>query len=403
MHAKKLGELVARYQENRDFICNEETTKHCLILPFLSSLGYDVHSPREVRPEYAAEFTVGDGKRYQDKMDYAIFDAKGQKPLIVIEVKPLGTNLQERSQQLARYMSQLPDLRFGILTDGCQYLFYSDLCQTNVMDEKPFFKFSLDDAKLDYEGVAKFLNKFSHDEFNAEKLISEAEDSNYRQQMIDKLVQALQKPSSDEGFIRWLSEGVYGGKRTTGVMERLGRLAGEAVRPSIIRVLGDEYLNDLRTKMREAGVTEVPPPAAEQNQETPTVPEEAQVRYVTTDEELQFYEKVKSVCARASLDCSELIYKDTINYFNVSYRAPTKWFVRFFGDSKKKAIVLLVPTEEVRAAAVGFEVEDAPAAYGVSRVYIDSVDQVWALEKLILRSLEICKGCAVVPAAEVQS
>ena len=171
-------EIVARYKDNREFITNEEATKQSLVVPFLAALGYDTTSPREVRPEYTAEFTVHDGKRLPDRMDYAIFNSTGRKLLLVVEVKSLGMNIKERSPQLARYMAQLPDLRFGIMTDGCQYHFYSDLSQTNVMDEKPFFMFALDDPKLDYEGVAKFLNKFSRDEFNAESLITEAEDSN---------------------------------------------------------------------------------------------------------------------------------------------------------------------------------------------------------------------------------
>jgi hypothetical protein len=85
------------------------------------------------------------------------------------------------------------------------------------------------------------------------------------------------------------------------------------------------------------------------------------------------------------------LYRDTINYFNVSFERPTKWFVRFFGDSRRKAIVTLVPTVEVQAMVEGFDVEDAPATFGVSRIYIDSPAQLWALEKVLLRSLELAK------------
>jgi predicted type IV restriction endonuclease len=172
MDAKALRDLGRRYQENREFITNEEMTKASLIVPFVAALGYDPTSPREVRLEYTAEFTVNDGKRCPDRMDYAIFDAVGQTPILVIEAKPLGANVRARSPQLARYMSQLPQLRFGIITDGCEYLFYSDLARSNVMDDMPFFSFSLSDPKLDYESVAKFLCKFSRDQFKTEKLVA---------------------------------------------------------------------------------------------------------------------------------------------------------------------------------------------------------------------------------------
>ncbi len=126
MDAKALRDLARRYQDNREFITNEEMTKASLIVPFITAIGYDTSSPREVRLEYTAEFTVNDGKRLPDRMDYAIFDATGQIPILAIEAKPLGADVRARSPQLARYMSQLPQLRFGIITDGCDYLFYRD-------------------------------------------------------------------------------------------------------------------------------------------------------------------------------------------------------------------------------------------------------------------------------------
>ncbi|WP_244227802.1 type I restriction enzyme HsdR N-terminal domain-containing protein [Corallococcus aberystwythensis] len=147
MDANQLLELVKRYQDSKAFITNEETAKLALVVPFIRLLGYDPGLPREVRLEYAADFVQGDGKKLPDRMDFAIFDQTGQKPLIVIETKPLGTDLKSRAQQLARYLSQLPELHFGIITDGCHYLFFGDLENPNVMDPEPFFTFSLEDTK----------------------------------------------------------------------------------------------------------------------------------------------------------------------------------------------------------------------------------------------------------------
>lgn len=72
---------------------------------------------------------------------------------MVIETKPLGTDLASKSNQLARYIAQMPDLRFGIITDGCHYLFFGDLDQQNQMDREPFFRFTLDDPKSDWAGT----------------------------------------------------------------------------------------------------------------------------------------------------------------------------------------------------------------------------------------------------------
>ncbi len=144
MEASQLKDLVKRYYENRDFITNEESTKMALVVPFIRHLGYDPNCPREVRLEFAGEFTRGDGKKCPDRVDFAIFDKSGNKPLIIIEAKTLGTDVYSRSPQLARYIAQMTDLRFGIITDGCQFLFFGDLENPNQMDSKPFFSFSFE-------------------------------------------------------------------------------------------------------------------------------------------------------------------------------------------------------------------------------------------------------------------
>ena len=398
MDAKALRDLARRYQDNREFITNEEMTKASLIVPFITVLGYDTSNPREVRLEYAADFTVNDGKKSPDRMDYAIFDAAGQTPILVIEAKPLGADVRARSPQLARYMSQLPQLRFGIITDGCDYLFYGDLVQPNVMDNTPFFSFSLGDPKLDFESVAKFLEKFGRDQFKTEKLVADAEDSNYRQLMIEKLMRALRTPEADEEFVKWLSDDVYQGKRTQAVMDRMTRIARESIQPAILRTISDDFLSDLRNRINVATrPTEQPlapepvapqAPAVEPSS-THNEPPAAKA-IVTTDEELEFHRKVRDICVKAGETLEAILYKDTVSYFNVSYGAPTRWFLRFFGG-KRKAIVTMLPIETAKSLASGFQIEESPQAYGVSRIFIDSVDQVWALSNLVTRSLELCK------------
>jgi predicted type IV restriction endonuclease len=398
MDAKTLRDLARRYQDNREFITNEEMTKASLIAPFINALGYDTSNPREVRLEYAAEFTVNDGKRSPDRMDYAIFDAAGQTPILVIEAKPLGSDFRARSPQLARYMSQLPLLRFGIITDGCEYLFYGDLAKPNVMDDTPFFTFSLADPKLDLESVAKFLEKFGRDQFKTEKLVADAEDSNYRQLMINKLARALRTPEADEAFVKWLSDDVYQGNRTRAVMDRMTRIARESIQPAILRTISDDFLSDLRNRINEATrPTEQPlpnePVAAVPPVREPSEPDNDTAQgkgIVTTEEELEFHRKVRDICAKAGESPGSILYKDTVSYFNVSYGAPTRWFLRFFGG-KRKAIVTMLPVETAKSLAAGFQIEESPQAYGVSRVFIDSVDQVWALSNLVMRSLELCK------------
>ena len=253
MDTNQLLELIKRYHDNRDFITNEETAKMALVVPFIRLLGYDTNLPREVRLEYTAEFTQGDGKRLADRMDFAIFDKAGVKPLLVIETKPLGTDLAAKSNQLARYIAQVADLHFGIITDGCVYLFYGDLENPNQMDREPFFRFALDDPNADWGKVATFLSKFSREAFNAETLVTDAENSRYRQAMVERLARVLKAPAADEGFMRWLTDDIYKGKRTTAVMTRFAELAREAVEPALFRVIGEDFLARLKERIQQSG------------------------------------------------------------------------------------------------------------------------------------------------------
>jgi len=397
MDAKQLLDLVQRYNENREFIGNEETAKVALVIPFIKLLGYDPSMPREVRLEYSADFTIGDGKRLPDRMDFAIFDSTGTRPLMVIETKPLGTDLLAKSQQLARYLAQMPDLHFGIITDGCHYYFFGDLENPNQMDREPFFSFSLDDPKADWPKVATFLGKFSRDSFNAATLITDAENSRYRQGMIDRLVRALRTPAEDESFLRWLTEDVYRGKRTAAVMARLGDVAREAVEPALLRVMGDDFVDKLKVriqKLNESDDTNEANAAREvptslQPAASPPEAKAPQRAIETTTEELEFLATVTQICEKAGYSAADIVHRDTTNYFNVSYLRPTKWFVRYFSGGRRRSVVTLVPPEEARQLCPGFEVEEAPAAFGVSRVYLDNVAQLWAVAGLVRRSLQL--------------
>ncbi len=387
--AQHLAELAAKFESEKEFISNEAETKAAFVIPLVQLLGYNAHSPREVRREYSASFVQGDGAKNPDKMDLAIFDPSGKHPRFVIEVKALGADLRAKSRQLARYIAQIPDLHFGIMTDGCHFLFYGDLENQNVMDRDPFYCFALDDEKTDWKKVAAELARFHRDAFNADTLVKDAENAKFRQAMVDKLANALRAPKENEEFVKWLSDGIYKGKRTVGVMERLTRIAKEAVDPALIKAMSDDFIDNLRSRMLSlSSVPETQPALGEPEPE----PEPAAPRkgVVTTDEELAVYDVVKDICVSGT-GCppEELIYRDTTNYFNISHQRPKRWFVRFFGDSKRKNLVTMVPVEEARIMCPGFEVEEAPQVFGVSRVYVDSAGQISGLQKLILTAFEL--------------
>lgn len=125
---KNLGERVDKLKNQ---IATEEATKNAFIMPFIQTLGYDVFNPLEIVPEYITDI----GTKKGEKIDYAIF--KDEKPTILIECKHWAQNLNLHDGQLLRYF-HVSKAKFGILTNGINYRFYSDLVEQNKMDEKHF-------------------------------------------------------------------------------------------------------------------------------------------------------------------------------------------------------------------------------------------------------------------------
>ncbi len=109
-------------------------------MPFIKLLGYDVFDPFEVNPEFVADIGIKKG----EKVDYAIM--KEGEPIIIIECKHHLEKLDPHNSQLFRYF-HVCKAKFGLLTNGLTYRFYTDLTDANKMDEKPFFEFNISEIK----------------------------------------------------------------------------------------------------------------------------------------------------------------------------------------------------------------------------------------------------------------
>ena len=64
------------------------------------------------------------------QVDYAIM--RDGAPAMIFECKRQGSDLSSEATS-----------RFGVLTDGVTYLFFSDLSEQNKMDTKPFLEIDL--------------------------------------------------------------------------------------------------------------------------------------------------------------------------------------------------------------------------------------------------------------------
>jgi len=151
---------------------SEANTSQFLILPFIEALGYSVHNPNDVEPEFTADLFAS-----STRVDYAL--KKAGQPIVLIEVKRASVNLERRhTKQLHYYFSSKLDARFGIVTNGLEYRFYSDLDRPNVMDDEPFL--TLDMHNLDESLIAE-LKQFTKSGFDRDRAVQSAQVAKDRQ------------------------------------------------------------------------------------------------------------------------------------------------------------------------------------------------------------------------------
>ena len=164
--ADELKKISEQVKSQRPLIKTEEATKQVSIRPFIEALGYNTLNLAEVEPEYSADAKASGGER----VDYAI--KREGKPIILIEVKSANMALSDNNwKQLYNYYGAT-DVRFGILTNGLEYRFFTDLKKRNIMDKQPFL--TIDMLNLD-ERMVNEIEGFTKPNFDLERILSSAQ------------------------------------------------------------------------------------------------------------------------------------------------------------------------------------------------------------------------------------
>ena len=211
---RRVSEQAASRLEH---IRGEEATKHSLVMPFIQALGYNVFDPIDVVPEYTADF----GTKQREKVDYAIM--REGKPIILIEAKQAETSLSIwETSQIFRYYATT-EARFGILTNGVKYQFYTDLEKRNIMDKQPFL--IIDMLNLD-DRLVNVLEGFTKANFDAGRILSSAKELKLTPEIRLKLAKEYQQPSRD--LVKFFAKGLYSGSFKQSVFEEFAPIVRKA-------------------------------------------------------------------------------------------------------------------------------------------------------------------------------
>ncbi len=295
----KIAALSQRVAKLKDGIETEEATKNAFIMPFLSALGYDVFDPNVVVPEFTADVGVKKG----EKVDYAI--KRDGKIVILVECKPCTTSLTaNHTSQLYRYYS-VTEARFGLLTNGVQFWFYTELDQPNKMDAKPFFEFDI----LNYRPAQiEELAKFANENFDVTTILETASDLKYTSQLMREIAAEIDNPSDE--FKRMIVSRVYDGKLTSGVMTKFGLLTQRAMKETIRELLNQR----LSSAMVDPAKTALPLVTLEtvaSNEASPAGDVERDV--VTTQEEADGFQIVRAIL-REVVRVDRIAMRDSKSY-----------------------------------------------------------------------------------------
>ena len=324
----ELRQFSKRVESMKDLLPTEEATKNALILPFFQMLGYDVFNPLEFIPEFTADVGIKKG----EKVDYAIL--LDNKPAILIEAKWCGETLDKHDSQLFRYFGTT-EAKFGILTNGIVYKFYTDLDEPNKMDLSPFLEFNLLDLN---DSVVQEIKRFCKERIDIDAAFTAASELKYTN--LIKSFLARQSTTLDDSFINYILGEVYQGRRTQQVIERF---------TPIIKKAYNGYINDvINDTLKSAMLSHEDDPKKEtiddDTDSEQIEPEEPVSKIETTPDELEAYGLIKAIL-RNTLPPDKICHKDTESYFGILYDNNTrKWICRLKLETSKK--LLLLPDEK---------------------------------------------------------
>ena len=304
----KIKKLQSKIAIVKDRLETEESTKTALVLPFIQLLDYDIFNPTQVLPEFNCDIAKGKG----EIVDYALLIKN--KVEIIIECKGFGVNLAPHRNQLSRYFVSTK-AKYAILTNGILYQFYTDLDNKNLMDEIPFFQFSLENYSV---SDIEILEQFMFSNFNADKIDKNASESKIITGVTGEIKTLFEKPNIET--IKLFTKSSYKGRYTDSAISRLTILFKKALK----QFVNDRVSNQLKSAT-----------------EAEEVIDNNCDKIITTEEEKQAFYIVQAI-ARDVIPSEDIVMRDQINLCMILYKNDQcKPIVKlYFNDVKNLQIEL---------------------------------------------------------------
>jgi hypothetical protein len=293
----KLEQLHQKVIGLKDQIGTEEATKNAFVMPFIQILGYDIFNPTEVIPEHICDI----GTKKGEKVDYVI--RHNDNPIFIIECKHWKESADAHNSQLHRYY-HVSKTRFGVLTNGIVYNFYTDLEKPNIMDEKPFFTINIEDLK---DSSIKILEKFTKKDYNLEEILDSAEALKYIKAIRKEFEKEIENPSDE--LVRLLVSRFFEKSINANRMVPFKEYTKKALTTSINESISFRLKSALSINEQiEKQDNDVKP--------AQPVDENTDSKIVTTEEELEGFQIVKAIL-REKIPSSRIAYRDTLSYFGI--------------------------------------------------------------------------------------
>jgi len=365
-HVKKVGGHCS----------TEETTKQALILPLLDILGFNPYDPTKVLAEFAADFP---GVKATERVDYALY-CNGQ-PVMFIEAKPYIADLTNHAPQLSRYFNSSLGVTIGAITNGREWRFFTDLINTNVMDEKPFL--TIDFTKAQPEDLTQ-LAEFKHDNFHAEKLRFFAEENQYIQQFKVVIKKSINEVDID--FVRYVAQ-------QANIQRQLNTKFLESIQPfvqqAVQQAISDTVVKGLSSPTIITAQPVEQKPIEDQTKLNQALPEPDLIvnpdneKIITTKDEQDLLRIVTELFPE-----TELEGRDTESYYSVLYQNKTnRWLFRYDVNRKRPTIQFNVSIDEARKAELeraGLEVQNN------GQIFIEKPEHIYRMVGILRDSLEYC-------------